>query len=311
MKKDILKAQIIDTLDAIIEQTQIITNHSGEIPQIEIDLVKRNILELYQNFHFLDKMNNVNISKIIEDIASSETIDNEEEKPETPIIDSVENSIKEVETEKLEEENTPEETGKTQDIEKTVPAKEESIAESAIEKTIHIPKIEEEIIPKKEIIEANKVSKIDNLEPSLFSETEEIKPRKTEKPKIAQEAKSQTHSTNAQVTIADKFKTEKKSIHDTIEQNGDTSIASKLQKAPINDLVKAIGLNDRFFLTKELFKNNAEKYNESIKTLNEIPDLDQAFDYLDDLKTKLEWDENSSACLKIYDLIRRKHQNKK
>lgn len=304
MKKDILKAQIIDTLDAITEQAQIIINHHGEIPQIEIDLVKKNILELYQNFHFLDKINNINISKIIKDIASSETTDIEEEDHKTPIVDSIENTIKEVVAEKLDEENSPEEVAEIQNIEEAVPTKEESFADSANEKKIQSPKIEEEIIPQKE-------TKKDEFPPSLFDNSEEIKSKRTEKLINAQGPANQTQPTKNQSIIADKFKTEGKSIHDTIEQTRDTSIASRLQKAPIHDLVKAIGLNDRFFLTKELFKNNSDQYNEAIKVLNEMPNLDEAFDYLDELKTKLEWDESSNACLKIYDLIRRKHQNKK
>lgn len=308
MKKDILKAQIIETLEAITEQTLFIANHRGEIPQIEIDLVKKNILELYQNFHFLDKINNVNILKIIEDIDATERTDNPEEKPETSIA-SVENSEKEIE-EVLEKEETPsleaeekikEKVAEIENVEKIIPTEEKSNTESNIKEETNTTQTKENIIPEIKTIE----NKVEDFAPSLFDEQEDSKP------KTSQESKKQTNTSNPQSTISDKFKSEKKSIHDIIEQNGDTSIASKLQKAPINDLIKAIGLNDRFFLTKELFKNNSEKYNEAIKILNEMPNLDEAFDYLDDLKTKLEWDENSSACLKIYDLIRRKHQNKK
>lgn len=303
MKKDILKAQIIETIEAITEQTQIISKHRGEIPQIEIDLVKKNILELYQIFHFLDKINNVNISKIIKDINSAES------------------SLKRIDTKELEkeeqtaplkaEENVQEEVAEVKNNEETTSTKEKSAAKSVIKETTDTPIIEEEVIPKKETTEIEKENKTEGFAPSLFDEPEETSPRKTKNSKITQEQKKETQTTNSQTTLSDKFKTEKKSIHDTIEQSGDTSIASRLQKAPIHDLVKAIGLNDRFFLTKELFKNDSEKYTESIKILNEMPDLDEAFDYLDDLKLKLEWDESSSAFLKIYDLTRRKHQNKK
>ena len=148
--------------------------------------------------------------------------------------------------------------------------------------------------------------------PNLFEAIEDTKPPKVEKEeKVNIQTELFAETPKSQSTIADKFKSEKKSINDLIERNEDKSLASKLQKAPIQDLVKAIGLNDRFLLTKELFKNNAEHYNKSIKELNEMPGLEYAFNYLDDLKASLEWDENSSACLKIYDLIRRKYQNKK
>ncbi len=173
----------------------------------------------------------------------------------------------------------------------------------SIVETIDNQKLETNIEPQKE-----------TYSPNLFETIEEPKPVMSEikkEEKITIQTELFPDSPKVQTTVADKFKSEKKSINDLIERNEDKSVASKLQKAPIQDLVKAIGLNDRFLLTKELFNNNAEHYNKSIRELNEMAGLDEAFNYLDELKATLEWDENSSACLKIYDLIRRKYQSKK
>ena len=334
MKKDTLKAQIIDTLDAIIEQTQIIVKHQGEIPQIEIDLVKKNILELYENFHFLDKMNDVYTSERIEKIIHKDDIKSEIEQIEeiAEIVVRVPSPTEIEEIEQIEQIEQIEEIATGHRAEsRWEDDKIEEIAEPITEDEIVTQEefVEEQIVPEVDALEESKpkTEVVDNQEqktaiqsqkeihsPNLFEAIEEPKPvmseiKKEEKVNIQTELFAETPK--SQSTVADKFKSEKKSINDLIERNDDKSVASKLQKAPIQDLVKAIGLNDRFLLTKELFKNNAEHYNKSIKELNEMPSLDEAFNYLDDLKANLEWDESSSSCLKIYDLIRRKYQNKK
>ncbi|MFO8053656.1 MAG: hypothetical protein R6U19_00640, partial [Bacteroidales bacterium] len=53
MSKDIIKADIIRLLETIVEQAQTIDGYSDKIPQIEIDLIKDNIRQLYQNYMFL------------------------------------------------------------------------------------------------------------------------------------------------------------------------------------------------------------------------------------------------------------------
>ncbi len=276
MRREIIKAQIIDILDAIIEQTQVINEHKGRIPQIEIDLIKKNISELYETYCVLDKMNQEDVSEkksskteIINDLVAPT-----EEKAKTQIT---EKAFAEVE---IVEEKKPKEEIKVETPIEPITKNEENISTKIV-----VEKEAEPEIKKEPIIESAEIKK---------STPEPIKVIVNPNP----------------TTIADKFKNENKTLNDSIENKEDKSIVSKMQKAPITDLIKAIGINERFLFTKELFKNDSEQYGPAIKSLNEMSGLSEAFDYLDELKTKMDWDENSSACLKIYDLIRRKYQPK-
>lgn len=57
MSKEIIKEEIIRTLESILEQTETIDGYEGQIPQIELDIIQDNIRHLYQNFIYLDKIN--------------------------------------------------------------------------------------------------------------------------------------------------------------------------------------------------------------------------------------------------------------
>lgn len=284
MKREIINAQIIDTLDAIVEQTQIIHEHKGRIPQIEIDIVKKTISNLYEAYHLLDKLN--------QDI-----------EPISKAAKTTTKSPEVIEKPKTEEKNIDKKVTDDQVVEVPKTQLEPIIIEPQIEAPIEptpiidVPEIE--IEAPIEIIEETTESAVQSSPEVLVAPIIEKK-QEPQKPIINPHAE----------TVADRFKNDKKTLNELVENSDDKSIVSKMQKAPINDLVKAIGLNERFLFIKELFKNDGDQYSISIKALNEMDSLMHAFDYLDELKTKLDWDENSSACLKIYDLIRRKYQPK-
>ena len=57
MEKKYIVREIQNLLEAINEQTEVICNYQERIPQIEIDILKVNIRELYESFVQLDKVN--------------------------------------------------------------------------------------------------------------------------------------------------------------------------------------------------------------------------------------------------------------
>jgi len=73
----------------------------------------------------------------------------------------------------------------------------------------------------------------------------------------------------------------------------------------ISDLKTAIGLNDRFLFTRELFDNNQEIYAETIEKLNSANNLEEAIVFLE---TNFHWTKND-ASLKFIDLVNRRFQN--
>ena len=70
--------------------------------------------------------------------------------------------------------------------------------------------------------------------------------------------------------------------------------------------MSAIGINDKFLLLNELFWGSMDKYNRSIRALNNFPTLLGARTYMSELQIEFQWDCNSEAYKKLSDLIERR-----
>jgi hypothetical protein len=103
-------------------------------------------------------------------------------------------------------------------------------------------------------------------------------------------------------TLAEKYQGKKKFRNEMLG-NGKKDVASLLQNKPIGDLTRAIGINDKFLFTKELFNGNAELYARSIKQLNEYTDINDALIYIQE---NFNWDDKNEAANQLIDLVRRK-----
>ena len=86
-----------------------------------------------------------------------------------------------------------------------------------------------------------------------------------------------------------------------------SELGNVLQEAPVRDLKKAIGINDRFLFINELFRGDENMYERSIKTINAFSILPEAEYWIQrELKLKLAWDEKSES-VKLFDqLIKRR-----
>lgn len=71
----------------------------------------------------------------------------------------------------------------------------------------------------------------------------------------------------------------------------------------ISDLHKAIGLNDKFLMIRDLFEGDAERYNDTIDTLNEFDDLDECMIYIVE---NFAWNPDSEGAKLLVSLIERK-----
>lgn len=106
-------------------------------------------------------------------------------------------------------------------------------------------------------------------------------------------------------------------LNDVIGQNGTslndrlktdkTELMEVLTEAPIRDLKKAIGINDRYVFVNELFRGDEAMYERSIKTINSFRILPEAEYWMDrELKVKLGWDETKTITQHFYQLVRRR-----
>jgi hypothetical protein len=61
-----------------------------------------------------------------------------------------------------------------------------------------------------------------------------------------------------------------------------SDLSDKLANAPISDLNKAMGINERMFTQQELFGNDAHAFNDALKKLNAFGSFEEARQYLID-----------------------------
>lgn len=86
-----------------------------------------------------------------------------------------------------------------------------------------------------------------------------------------------------------------------------TELGSILKEAPVRDLRKAIGINDRFVFINELFRGDEIMYERSIKTINTFNILPEAEYWIQrELKLKLAWNEKSDTVHLFDQLVRRR-----
>jgi len=86
----------------------------------------------------------------------------------------------------------------------------------------------------------------------------------------------------------------------------DHSLLSKMSQSKIVDLKRSIAMNDRFIFIKELFKTDFDAYNRYINDLNGCESIEQAEQYLSQLKNQYEWDEKNETVQYFLSLVGRK-----
>lgn len=130
-------------------------------------------------------------------------------------------------------------------------------------------------------------------------------PAKTPQPK--QELDQPLQATpQADSTIEKKSDTSGTEINEQLKKNA-REISDTLSDAPIKDLKKAIGINDRFLYINELFKGDEVMYDRSIKTINSFEAYGEAeFWIKKELKLKLGWNEKDEIVRQFDHLVRRR-----
>jgi hypothetical protein len=116
------------------------------------------------------------------------------------------------------------------------------------------------------------------------------------------------------------FTYQQKNVHevnDAVAQQGESlndrlkvekvELGNKLKDAPVRDLRKAIGINDRFVFINELFRGDENMYERSIKTINSFNILAEAEYWIQrELKVKIGWNESSETVKHFDQLVRRR-----
>ena len=73
---------------------------------------------------------------------------------------------------------------------------------------------------------------------------------------------------------------------------------------PVSDILIAIGLNDRFYFTRELFNNDSDLFKTTITALNKLPDFDEARNYV---KNEFGWEEENTTVELFMQIVKRRY----
>lgn len=96
------------------------------------------------------------------------------------------------------------------------------------------------------------------------------------------------------------------SLNDKLKANK-TELFDSLKEAPIRDLKKAIGINDKFLFINELFRGDEVMYERSIKTINGFSIYPEAEYWIKrELKLKLGWDDRNEIVKQFDQLVKRR-----
>ena len=327
MDKNIIKEMISRQLDLIIEQFNNLDKHKGKIPQIDIDIIKRNVSILYEQLFELEKENTSSlfdkhkekkpevkakeeppIAKIIEEIAVEDEEDEVtfpvdttpepvEEEPEPVFVKEPEPIVVIEEEPEIIPEPVIEKEESTVIIEEFTTLKEESpifIAEKPIHKEEKVIVKEEPVIIKEEPMA---------IEKPVVPEP----PKPIEKPI---EKKTEKHSDlfGGGTTIADKFKKETKTVIDKLHiETSNKTIGARHQQHAIHDLKSAIGINEKFLFINELFKGNMKVFNDTIIKLNDFASHAEAEAFLLECKHKFNWPDDLVSYLTLKDFVIRRY----
>ena len=314
---EIIKSEIKYLLEALHDQLESIDSQGDVIMQIDVDLFRNYVVNLYdatlklKNYNIKDEKS-LTKSEIPPSIPKQEVKEEVEEEIQ-PIRFSI---IKEPEVEHVSfiapieevkpvEEIIPEVIVSSVNIYDDEPEVEEVVQEILIEEII-----EEVVLGKAEV-----EPPIVEVEPPV---AEEILPKvEAPKPEIVQ-PKPEAIAPKPKVvkstldlfadesqTLADKFKTEKKVLNEKLHTE-QKSLAGNIPKKPVNDLKQAIGINEKFNFINELFKGSLQDYNLAINELNNASDWDDAENILNTLLLKFSWENNNEAFPKLYDIVNRK-----
>jgi len=173
--------------------------------------------------------------------------------------------------------------------------KKKKKVEKKIKKKIHIKAIEkveeeEEDEEEEEVDENDEINEVDETVEVINQEEEEI----------IEEVKAPIEEINTEKKAAVKpTKVESKSTysHELIELfdlHESSELSDKLANAPIKDLTKAMGINERIFTVNEVFGGNQEEMTNILTALNGLDSFGEAKNILmDSVAQKYKWTDGS------------------
>lgn len=293
--------QIDEILNKMSNQVNFLIRNNKLMNQLDVDLLMENTRKLYDTLCSVKCNMDVDsipmeIEEVEERFGNSE-IQEEEEFRNSGIQEEIEDEeeIEDVlESSEIEEEYEEFESDFEDDIEEDL--EEEEFGDSGVQ--------DEEEIENEEEIEDEEDE--EEFRDSGIQGEEDIEEEKEEEQQQEQEEQQQEQEDSGIRAYKKVYTIDAQTLGDKLESAADTSLAARLQRKPVADLAAAIGINDKFLLLNELFGGSMEKYNKSIRALNNFSTLLGAKTYMSELQIEFQWDCESDAYRKLDDLVERR-----
>lgn len=334
MKATEIKEDIVKMLEDIISRTDYINyHHPDKDLSLDIDLMKDDLRMLYRYMDLLKSLKTHPVQSSALDAKADEQIIEKSEKQFNEQVDEktdeqvqeqvqvVEKSAEQVVEQVYEktDENLDEQDDKKEDdnISESQAATEHIEAESTTDEiaqdAMHAEEVQTEEVSSQEEQpkEANEETgeeipaiKPTDLLPGLENiEAEEEKPEndagKSPKESIAGNSKKSIIDllgAYSQKTIGDHYAEADNSLNKRIsDDQQDNSIGTRMQLNPISNIKEVIGLNEKFLFINELFSGNIQEYHSAIARLNDMENMQAAFDHLNELSVRYAWDAERST----------------
>ena len=117
-------------------------------------------------------------------------------------------------------------------------------------------------------------------------------------------------------SLLDLFKNEKateqpkvRTLADTLtkkQRNVEEQLETRVNAKKVDDLRTIININDKFSFMSELFHNNMKAYNDFILRLNAMSNREGALEYVSEIASQNNWDNNSVVVKEFFKIFDRK-----
>ena len=273
----------------------------GEIPAIEFELARKNMILAYENLLSLEK-------HITESYRDEEQFQEQEELIDQAgeELEALRNILKggseyfEKHAEGFKDYFKPEEPKK--DLQPvTESAQEESSKE---EELVYEDNLSNEEI-KPEIKTEHESSNEQIEEDEQPVDEEELVSKEELKEEAPEEEKIERQADTASKSLHERF--ERKSSLNERYSGKNQALADKMQSSPISDLKSAININQRTAFIKELFENDSRAFKKTLDFVNKCKNYSEAKFYLNsEIKPKFNWDNENAQTKEFMNLVYRK-----
>ncbi len=107
--------------------------------------------------------------------------------------------------------------------------------------------------------------------------------------------------------LNEKFKSEKKTLLDTLPAEKKEKIIDLHEKKPLEGIRQSITLNQRFMFEKDLFKGDKDEFEMVINYLDDCKTKQEALDFVNEnYVTKKNWDKEKEEVAEFFEIIERR-----